>query len=87
MKVYTYLDSGKPLLATRIYSHTQVLGDGDALLVDPEPHDMMKGMRKLIDSPALRARLGEAGKKRVAENHSYEVFAEKLKVFYAKMTI
>jgi glycosyltransferase involved in cell wall biosynthesis len=37
LKVYTYLASGKLLVATRIPSHTQVLNDNNCLLADPEP--------------------------------------------------
>ena len=34
-KVYTYLASGKPLVATRIATHTQLLDDTLAILTDP----------------------------------------------------
>jgi len=44
LKVYEQLASGIPLVATRIYSHTQVLNDSLAFLVDPTPEDMAKGL-------------------------------------------
>jgi glycosyltransferase involved in cell wall biosynthesis len=37
MKVYSYLDSGRPLLATRLETHTQVLDDDIAMLAPAEP--------------------------------------------------
>ena len=35
MKIYSYLDSGTAVLATRLRTHTQVLDDRTAYLVDP----------------------------------------------------
>ena len=35
MKIYSYLDSGSAVLATRLRTHTQVLDDRLAYLVDP----------------------------------------------------
>ena len=44
LKVYEQLASGVPLVATDIYSHTQVLGPDVAYLVRPEPGDMARGI-------------------------------------------
>jgi len=37
LKIYTYLASGKLLVATKIPSHTQVLSESNSLLADPDP--------------------------------------------------
>jgi glycosyltransferase involved in cell wall biosynthesis len=44
LKIYEQLANGIPLVATRIYSHTQVLDDNVAFLVEPEPEDMARGI-------------------------------------------
>lgn len=44
LKVYEQLASGKPLVATSIYSHTQVLDDKVAFLVEPSAQDMARGI-------------------------------------------
>jgi glycosyltransferase involved in cell wall biosynthesis len=44
LKIYEQLASGKPLVATRIWSHTQVLDDSTSYLVDPEPQSMADGL-------------------------------------------
>jgi glycosyltransferase involved in cell wall biosynthesis len=44
LKIYEQLASGKPLVATRIWSHTQVLTDDVCILVDPEPEAMAAGI-------------------------------------------
>jgi predicted amidohydrolase YtcJ len=47
--VYEQLASGKPLVATRIWSHTQVLSDDVCILVDAEPEPMAAGILKALD--------------------------------------
>ena len=37
LKIYSYLRSGKPIVATDLLTHTQVLSDGVARLVAPKP--------------------------------------------------
>jgi glycosyltransferase involved in cell wall biosynthesis len=44
LKVYEQLESKIPLVATKIYSHTQVLDDSVAFLVEPTPEDMAEGL-------------------------------------------
>jgi glycosyltransferase involved in cell wall biosynthesis len=60
LKVYEQLESGIPLVATRIYSHTQVLDDSVAFLVDPTPEKMAEG---------LLAATGEQAAAKVANAH------------------
>lgn len=44
LKIYQQLASGIPLVATNIYSHTQVLNDDVAFLADPEPDSFAAAM-------------------------------------------
>ena len=81
MKVYSYLDSGRPLLATRLPTHTQVLDDGIAMLVEPEPADMARGIHTLFADPALRARLAAAARERVQAEFSPAAYRRKLAAF------
>ena len=52
LKIYEQLASGKPLVATRIWSHTQVLTDDVCILVDPEPPALAAGILEAIDQGA-----------------------------------
>ncbi len=56
MKVYSYLDSGRPVLATRLPTHTQVMTDDIAELADPNPQTSADAMSRLI---APEASFGE----------------------------
>jgi len=82
MKVYSYMNSGTAILATRILSHTQVLDDGCALLVEPNPQALAHGLETLAMDETLRARLGAAARRRAKEKYSVEAFREKVRAAY-----
>jgi len=82
MKIFSYLDSGKPVLATRLPTHTQVLDDSVALLAKPEPEAFRDALVQLMTDEALRIRLGENGKARAAQEFSFPAFRKKLQGFY-----
>ena len=74
MKIYSYLKSGKAVLATNIYSHTQLLNEQVAAIAEPTPESFSDSLYELIENEELRVKLGAAGKKFVEDNHSYESF-------------
>ncbi len=82
MKLYSYLASGKVVLATRLPTHTQVLNDWFACLVEPDPESMAAGMVTLLKDQDLREKLGRKGREVAEQNHSIESFREKLEAFY-----
>jgi glycosyltransferase involved in cell wall biosynthesis len=86
MKIYSYLSSGKPVLATKINSHTQVMDSSCALLVAPTPAAIAQGFMKLIRDPDLRRGLGEAGKELVKKQYTLRVYKKKLLDSYARVT-
>jgi glycosyltransferase involved in cell wall biosynthesis len=83
MKLYSYLDSGRAVLATRLPTHTQVLDDATALLVEPEPAAFAAGLVRLLQDAALRARLAESARELARREHTPEAFRRKLLAFYA----
>ena len=44
LKIYEQLASGRPLVATRIWSHTQVVDDSVCYLVEPSPLSLAAGL-------------------------------------------
>jgi glycosyltransferase involved in cell wall biosynthesis len=85
MKIYSYLDSGSAVLATRLRTHTQVLDDGMAYLVDPEPVALGRGLAELMADPELRARLASSAKAYIQREHTPEAARRKLEAFYSAM--
>lgn len=82
MKLYSYLDSGKALLATNLTTHTQVLNEYIALLAEPEVSAFAQGIVHLISHPELRLQIGQAAQAYIAQAHTYEAFSRKLKLLY-----
>jgi glycosyltransferase involved in cell wall biosynthesis len=82
-KVYTYLASGRPLVATRIPSHTQVLGEGTAWLVDATPEGLAAGLRAALAFPAESARRAARGRALLEREYSPARYAEKVRAAYA----
>lgn len=83
MKVYSYMQAGKAILATDIRSHTQALDATCAMLVDAEPAAMAQGFARLLHDPALRARLGQAAQERAEREYSLPAYQRKLRLAYA----
>jgi glycosyltransferase involved in cell wall biosynthesis len=44
LKIYSYLKSGIPVVATNLYTHTQTLDKDIAILTDPEPEKFAEGI-------------------------------------------
>jgi glycosyltransferase involved in cell wall biosynthesis len=86
LKLYTYLRSGKPILATQIYSHTQILNPDIAMLVSPTAEGLAQGALELLHNPQLASQLASNGQKVAEENYSWEVFLEKNRRCYEAFT-
>jgi glycosyltransferase involved in cell wall biosynthesis len=78
LKIYTYMESGRPVVATRLMTHTQVLEDDSSVLVEPDAGSMARGIVRLLNDPDLASRLGSRGRDVVRERYSLEVFRRKL---------
>ena len=83
MKVYSYLASGIPMIATNIASHTQVLDETTSILCEAEPDAFAQGIDRLLGDEALRANLGTAALALVERSYSRAAFDENVRRFYA----
>jgi glycosyltransferase involved in cell wall biosynthesis len=85
MKIYSYLDSGTAVLATRLRTHTQVLDDHTAYLVEPDPESLGDGLAELLSNPVLREHLASHAKAYVQREFTPEAAHRKLGSFYMMM--
>jgi glycosyltransferase involved in cell wall biosynthesis len=83
-KVYTYLASGKPLVATRIPTHTQLLDDSLAVLVEPTAEGLAAGIRSALADPGATVRAAR-GRALVDREYSPARYAEKVATAYAEV--
>lgn len=77
LKLYTYLRSGKPILATAILSHTQILTSQMAVLVPPTAEGLAHGAIQLLEQPEQARQLGEQGRLIAEKLYSWPAFLEK----------
>ena len=85
LKLYSYMNAAKPILATRIRSHTQVLDDRCALLCHPDAAALACGLTILVEDPALRTELGNAAAKRVEAAFTPQAYRAKLLGAYSRV--
>jgi glycosyltransferase involved in cell wall biosynthesis len=82
MKIYSYLDSGRPVVATRIPTHTQILDDDIACLVEPRPEAMAVALVDLLGDPERRTTLAARARDRVEALYTPAAAQRKLHAFY-----
>jgi glycosyltransferase involved in cell wall biosynthesis len=85
MKVYSYMNAGRAILATRIRSHTQVLDDESAVLVEPTPAGLAAGLERLAADPGVRGRLGSAAREKVERDYSITAYRTRLRTAYESL--
>jgi glycosyltransferase involved in cell wall biosynthesis len=59
LKIYQYLRSGRPIVATRLRTHTQVLSDETAFLADPTPDGFAGAILAALADPDNAGRVGQ----------------------------
>ena len=79
LKTYEQLACGVPLVATRIYSHTQVLTDELAVLVEPTADGLAQGIASLLDTPSRGTDMVASAKRHYAEHYARPAYTQKLK--------
>jgi len=82
LKIYSYLKSGKPIIATRILTHTQVLNDDVAMLTENNSEAFAEGTLKLIKNNRLREQLAANALRLSEGKYSYEAYLEKTAQVY-----
>jgi glycosyltransferase involved in cell wall biosynthesis len=78
LKIYEQLASGKPLVATRIWSHTQVLTDDLCILVEPRAEALASGILRACDERAAHVDNAKAFYARAYSRPAYEAKVRRL---------
>jgi glycosyltransferase involved in cell wall biosynthesis len=81
LKIYQQLASGIPIVATNIFSHTQILTDDVAFLGDPTPEALASCISAAISEPDEARRRAEAARKLYESDYAREVYVNKLRRF------
>lgn len=78
LKVYEQLASGIPIVATNIYSHTQVLSEDVAFLVKPDPEDMAAGILAALNSKGESDKKVKNAQQLYQDKYSRPVYTNKM---------
>lgn len=74
LKIYQYLRSGRPIVATRLLTHTQVLDEEVAILTAPTPEGMASGLLRALADPDAARELGQRALQLAERKYSYEAY-------------
>ena len=85
LKIYTYMASGRPIVATRLETHTQVLDDSIAFLSEPEPLQFSHAIAEALKGPVIAEQKALKAKRIVESNYNYNAFQKKLLQAYASI--
>lgn len=75
LKIYSFLKSGKPTVATNLWTHTQVLDEGIAVLGEPNPKNMGKAIAFACFHPDAGKRATRAAAM-AAEKYSFSRYKD-----------
>ena len=77
LKIYSYLRAGKPIVATRLPTHTQALDEESAALAEPNPGAFASEILALARDPERRLRLQKGARRLSEERYSYARYLER----------
>ncbi len=86
MKLYSYLAAGRPVVATRLSTHTQVLSDEVAALAAPEPGAFGESIGELLQDRSKGQVLAERARDLADAEYSIAAFRRKLYHLYDQST-
>jgi len=78
LKIYEQLASGKPLVATRIYAHTQVLNDDVCFLAEPDADAFAQGLLHALNDQAEGTRRTQNAKLLYETAYSRDRYEDKM---------
>lgn len=87
LKVYEQLSRGIPIVATNIYSHTQVLDDSVAFLVEPTPEAIAQGIIKVFQSPEEAQQKAQNAQELYENRYSRRVYTEKMRCLLDRLEL
>ncbi|MFN7950964.1 MAG: methyltransferase domain-containing protein [bacterium] len=80
LKLYSYLKWGRPIVATDLYTHTQVLDATTACLTPVTPDGIAAGIVAVLEDATRAAELAKAARARYTERYSWERYLEQTRV-------
>jgi glycosyltransferase involved in cell wall biosynthesis len=86
LKIYQYLRSGRPIVATRLLTHTQVLDDDVAYLSEATPAGFGAAILEALADPDRARAVGDRARHLAETKYSYEVYLKRTRHALALLT-
>jgi len=83
LKIFDYVLSGKPVVATDIAAHRSILDERCALLVECSSDGLAAGIRRLIASPELGERIAQAALAMASTAPGKQAYIDLVEALYA----
>jgi glycosyltransferase involved in cell wall biosynthesis len=77
LKIYQYLRSGKPIVATRLLTHTQVLSDQTAFLTGSTPPEFARGILAALNDRQRADAIGRQARQLADTKYSEAAYLER----------
>jgi len=77
LKIYQYLRSGRPIVATRLLTHTQVLDDEVSILTEPTAEGLAAGILEAFADPDRGRALGARARALAERRYSDEAYIDR----------
>jgi glycosyltransferase involved in cell wall biosynthesis len=87
LKIYSYLHAKKPIVATNITAHTQVLTPATAILVEPNKHAFAQGILQALRDSALAEQLSRNAYECAQEKFSRQDYKSKVDQIYKSISL
>jgi glycosyltransferase involved in cell wall biosynthesis len=83
LKIFDYLAAKRPIVATDIPTHRELLNEDRAVLVKPEAQALADGIIRVLQNPEEAAALAEAARAYAEEQHGWKRFVNELEQVYS----
>ncbi len=85
LKIYSYMKSGKPIVATRHLTHTQVLDESTAFLTGLTPEEVAGGILQALNTPDAAAERARKAREVAQARYSNRAYMEKMRRVVERM--
>jgi glycosyltransferase involved in cell wall biosynthesis len=82
LKIYSYLRSGIPVVATDHPTHTQVLNNSVSILTAPYPDAFAEGIISVIKNKALAKEISRNARSLAETRYSFDAYMSKIRAIY-----
>ena len=86
LKIYQYLRSGCPIVATRLLTHTQVLDEGISFLTAPSAEGFAGGILDALADPVKARAVGARARQLAETKYSYESYLARTRLACAHLS-